>query len=354
MLAFILRILETYFRHRFLHLLPVPVLLAAGVAMAFTAEPSFIASSAIMVQKESVLVSLADVRDGGFGWVTPAEATADEFKELLSTDAFIWAIIQQTDLSGEATTLEASKELIQNVRASVWATPWGNQLVIVGAAHEKPAIAQQLVQGCTDAFINWKSSTEREDARAAVSFFTAQLEVYAAEMGAAQEGIKQYEEAHPEPIRGERPPSELADLHDLEQAYDVAADLFTSARDKLESARHSLALAASKASQTYPIIDPPKLPTEPSKSKKDKAMQAAIFGVLGGVVAAAGVVLLALLDQSVRFEIDVRHTFDLPVLVVLPDETLRGRAARKARKEAKKARPAAAEDDPSVAEDQAP
>ena len=329
MLIFIIRVVETFFRHKFLYLAPIPLLLAVGAVMALSSHSTYVSSSAVLVQKDSVLVSLASSQAAGFSWVTPAEAATKEVKELFSTDAFIWAIIMQTDLKNKVTTLEESRDLVIAIRSAMWVNTWGERLILIGAANEDPALAEQLVSSAISTFLNWQSRNEQEDARAAIKFFEDHLEVYRIEMDTAQQAIKDFGEANPEPVRGNRPPGEEVELRHLNDNYDIAAGLFKSARDKLESARLSLSLSADKAYRTYAVIDAANRPTKPSETRKDMLVQIAIFGVAGIVLAVGVVVVATLLDHSVRFEEDARQSFALPVLVTLPHEASAERAAKK-------------------------
>ncbi|MBK9055144.1 MAG: hypothetical protein IPL78_30875 [Chloroflexi bacterium] len=69
-----LRLLETYFRHRFytsliLHLTDIIVSVLSSL---FSAKASYISLGVIYIRKESFLTSLTDLQDSSFGWVTPA------------------------------------------------------------------------------------------------------------------------------------------------------------------------------------------------------------------------------------------------------------------------------------------
>ena len=63
----ILRILESYFRHRFLYLIPIVIMAGVGALAFLTADSSYISLGVIYVRKESLLTSLTNLQDGGFG-----------------------------------------------------------------------------------------------------------------------------------------------------------------------------------------------------------------------------------------------------------------------------------------------
>lgn len=333
----ILRIFESYFRHRFLYLVPI-LMMAIFAAIAFlTAKSSYISLGVLYVRKESLLTSLTSLQENGFGWVTPAKATVTEFEELLKTDAFRRSIILQTDLEtqmgGGPITVG---ETIAEVQQAVWVQTLGDNLVMVGAAHEEPALAQQLVQATIDSFIQWKINADREESVSAETFFDSLIDVYASDLDVARAELRLYLEAHPEPIRGDRPELEQMEIERLESEIGLAEKQLTNALSRQENSSLAVAQAESAVRQTYLVIDTPRLPSQPASSRMDALMNAIIFVVVGVVLSIVGILGAALLDRSHRFPIDVRHTLDLPVLALVPDASApkKGKRAKSKKQEA--------------------
>ncbi|MDV7397508.1 Wzz/FepE/Etk N-terminal domain-containing protein, partial [Arthrospira platensis SPKY1] len=99
-----LRILESYFQHRWLYFLPLVLMIGLGAYYAFDAKPTYTAKGVLYVETQSYLASLTNVSGTGSDpawWKTPAQVTNEEIGELLQTDAFVRAIIRQTDLETE-------------------------------------------------------------------------------------------------------------------------------------------------------------------------------------------------------------------------------------------------------------
>ncbi|MBP8059079.1 MAG: lipopolysaccharide biosynthesis protein [Chloroflexi bacterium] len=329
----LLRILESYFRHPFLYLVPVFIMAGMGALSFLAAKPSYVSLGVIYVRKDSFLTDLTDLQNGSFGWVTPAKATVTEFNELLKTDAFRRSIILQTDLElhMDAGPI-AVGETIAEVQSSVWVQTLGDNLVMVGAANEAASIAQQLVQATLDSFIQWKINVDREESVSAESFFDSLIEVYDSDLEVARSELRVYLENHPEPIRGDRPEIELMEIDRLQAEINLAEKQLTNALTRQENSSLAVAQAESAVRQSYLIIDTPKLPSQPASSKMDAAMNAVIFVVVGVVLSVVGVLGAALLDRSHRFAVDVRYTLELPVLALVPD----GAAADKPKRKGKK------------------
>ena len=325
----LLRISESYFRHRFLYLLPLALMTAVAALAFLTAKTSYISLGVLYVRKDSLLTSLTRLQDGGFGWVTPARATIVEFEELLKTDAFRRAIILKTDLEPQLVNGPiAVGETIAEVRDAVWVQTLGDNLVMVGAAHAQPAIAQQLVQATLDSFIQWKINVDQEESVSAEGFFDSLVVVYESDLDVARDRLRLYLEAHPEPLRGDRPEIEQMEIDRMQAEINLAEKQLSNALERRENASLAKAQAEGAVRQSYLVIDAPRLPSQPASSRRDALVNAIIFVVVGVVLSTIGVLGGALLDRSHRFPVDVRHTLDLPVLALVPNGTERKKRKR--------------------------
>lgn len=325
----ILRFLESYFRHRWLWLLPIVLMIGlAGVSVART-EPYYISRGAVYVQKETLLASLTALQSEGFSWVTPAQSTTNDIKELMQTDAFIRAVIQQTDLESEMSAGPvAASETINAVRTAVWVQPLGDNLVQVGAIHDRAAIAHQLASGVIEAYLRWKINEDREESTAAQTFFADLIVSYRQDLDAAQGVLEAYLLEHPDPARGERSSVEQLQIDQLEAAVELAAVRLKSALDNDENTRLSVATSEGKIRQKYYVIDSPRLPDEAENSLRGALINSLIFVVVGAILSVIGVAGGALIDRTYRFPVDVVHTTGLPVIAILPDTTPTGKAAK--------------------------
>lgn len=316
----VLRLLESYFRHRWLYLLPI--VLMAGVATVYTIQSPrmYISSGVLFVQKDSLLSTLVPIGNSGFSWITPAQMTANELNELLRTEAFIRFIIQRTSLEEHMNEgPEEVERIIFSVRQSIWVGAEGEKLMRFGARHQDPDIAYQLASSTIEAYTDWKLNADRRDSMVAQAFFASQLEPLQQELEAARTRLSDFIQAHPAPIRGERPEVEQMELDGLQAMVDQLSARVKETLDKEEAARLALSKAESEASQSYLVIDAPTLPREPSSSKKDLIMSFAIFIMIGVALTGGGIVGGMLLDRSIRFPVDVQHSLDLPVLAMVPN-----------------------------------
>jgi len=328
---FLLRFFESYFRHRWLYLLPIVVTIAAAAVYFLTLEPKYSARGILYVNNESLLNSLNAVQNNDTSWwITPAQATSNELNELFHTDAFIRAVISETDLeSAMDLGPEQVVESLTAVRESMWIQPLGNNQLLITASYEDPLIAYQLVHSVIDSYLQWQVNTQRIDSEVARGFFTDLIETYSADLEAAHEKMKAYLDAHPQPVRGDRPDSELVEIDRLQNEIDLASSRYMNALNKEENAKLAWTQVESDVNQTYVLLDAPSMPEKPEISKRKLALQAAIFVAAGVVISIIGITGSALLDRSFRFPMDVESRLNLPVLAGIPDLTPRAERERR-------------------------
>lgn len=317
----ILRILESYFRHRWLYLLPIVLMIGLGTAFVLIKKPIYTSKGVLYVETQSYLASLTDVRDSHASfWVTPGQVVSQEFNELLKTDAFVRAIIRQTDLEEvmDKGTTEVN-ELIVETRKNIGTTAIGGNQLLVNAEHEDPVVAYQIVTAAIDGYLQWRINAGLVESEVAQVFFRDLIDSYEADLTAARAEMQRYLETHPIPLRGERPGVEVLEIDRLQAEIDLAASRYATALDKEENTRLSITQIESDARQTYFLIDAPHIPEEPNASLRNLALQVGIFVAVGVLLSGGLIVGTALIDRSFRLPVDVAHRLNLPVLTMVSD-----------------------------------
>lgn len=316
----ILRLLESYFRHRWFYLLPIVLMLGGAAAYyLFVAEPVYIVRGVVYVQRDTLLSSLITFQDEQYATSTPAQATATEVDELLQTDAFVRSLIEGTDLEARMNLGRVEvQETIEEVRDAVWVEPQGRNQVEVAAAHENPNVAYQLASSVVDRYVSWRINAEHKESETARVFFEDLIETYTAELESARAELETYLEAHPEPFFGERPPNEQLEIRRLESDINLAQSRLSSVLDKEENARLATAQAESNVRNSYFLVDAPAPPVQSAFSLRRLARNLAIFTGVGVLISLLGVAGGAVLDRAPRFPLDVEIPTGLPVLAMVP------------------------------------
>lgn len=142
---------------------------------------------------------------------------------------------------------------------------------------------------------------------------------YSEELEAARGELRIYLEAHPEPLRGQRTDGEILEIDRLQGILSLAGTRYARALEQQEGARLATAQAEADIRQTYFVVDAPTVPTNPTTSLRQMALDGVVFVIIGVVFAIVAIVGAAALDRSFRFPVDVEYGLALPVLSLIPD-----------------------------------
>ena len=164
---------------------------------------------------------------------------------------------------------------------------------------------------------------QRTESEAAQLFFTDQVRTYEADLLKARGNLIAFLEAHPQPLHGNRSEIELIEIDRYQNAIDIAEARYVSALDKEENARLAVAQVDSDTRQSFTMIDSPVIPEKPEVSRKQMAIQAAIFASVGLIISIVAIAGGALIDRSIRLPVDLHLRTHLPILAVVPDMTVR-------------------------------
>ena len=314
---FLLRFFETYFRHRWLYLLPIIIVICAAVVNFVNLQPTYTASGILHVNNPSLLTSLTAIQNNNTNWwITPAQATTNEIKDLLQTDAFVRAVIKETDLEGFMHDGPGQvRETIYGVRHGIMVNPVGNNQLYIFATSENPEISYQLVPAIINKYLIWQTNTARQDSSVAQGFFGDLIETYASDLEISKKALADYYDAHPPPLSV----TERLEVTQLENQIDLAGGRYSSALEKEENANLAMAQVESDIRQTYLLVDAPHLPDKPDLSKRKLAVQFATFIGVGIALSLIAVSGSTVLDRSFRFPIDVETHLHLAVLAETPD-----------------------------------
>jgi uncharacterized protein involved in exopolysaccharide biosynthesis len=316
----LLRVFESYFRHRWLNLIPIVILTIAAAGFIALSKPKYVSRGTLYVQKTSLLSSLTKIQEDGFSWTSPTQIALNEISELLQTDAFIRSAIKKTDL--EARMAGGPSEVsavMDEFRQSIQVQMVGDNLIGFSATQSDPKLAQQLAQAVIEAYTQWKLNGDQQESAVAQSFFAQVIPPYQNDLQKARDQLKEFLLAHPQPLRGERAPEEQVQIAQMQSAIDLASNRLENALEKEESARLAQSQAESNVRQNYLLIDAPTLPLKPERSLKSVALNAGVFVIVGILLSVASVVGGALLDRSFHLPLDVRNKLNLPVLASIPD-----------------------------------
>lgn len=321
----VLRLLDSFFRHKLLHLLPVVGFAALGVWYVATQDVEYQAKGVLFVEDETLLTSLTDVGSDGNGFQPPAERVSTEVNSLLQTEAFVTTVATDAGLGSELTP-----EQITQLQASIGAFPVGENLVHVWSNDLDADVARAKAAATIDSFVQFQIDSAFGAGTAAQGVLDPLTEQYRRDVAAARQALADYLGANPVRNEAVRPADQQLRVDQLTTALTEATTRYNDAIEKEESARLAAAQAEDAVHDRFQVVDEPQVPTAPLGRLRTQALALAVFLLVGGILSAASVVLGAALDQSVRYPLDVTTRLGVRVLGVIPDTSgLRQAPARK-------------------------
>jgi len=317
---FVLRLFDSYFRHRWLNLLPIVMMIGLASASFVLAEPQYVSRGRLYVQKSSLLPSLTQLPSDGLTWRTPTQISLSEIQELIQTEAFVRSIIQKTDLEANMSAGPAAvQKTIDDFRTQLSVQVVGDSIIEISVQNKDPKLAQQLTAAVIDSYSLWKLNGDRQESAVAQAFFASVLPGYQDDLQKVRDQLETFLKQHPVPLRGERPAEEQVEIDRLQAAVESSSKRVENALEKEESARLSQSQAESSVRQDYLLIDAPTLPITPETSLRQRLTGPLIFVIVGFMLTIICVIGGALLDRSFRFPLDVRSNLNLTVLALVPN-----------------------------------
>jgi uncharacterized protein involved in exopolysaccharide biosynthesis len=310
----LVRLLEVAFRRWWVVVLPLVAFSAVGVYLSLGGSEKYESAAVLRVQDETVLSDLTG-QTSSFTWETPAQVTSRRLNEMLSTDSFTAAVATAAGVDDASVP---GLTTLADVRSAVGASASGENLVVVRAQTADPEASQRLTQATIDEFVQTVIDSVLAESAAAEAYFTELLTRYEAESEAAASALESYLISHPEPAAGDRPTAEQVEIARLNRAADAAELKVQGARQNLEQAQLAAEQALADTQQRLSVIDEPEVAVAPLSSMKEQATTIAMFVLLGLFFAAAGLVVLMLMDRTLRRPEEVRSRLGVDVIGTVP------------------------------------
>ena len=316
--SFVLRFVDNLYRRRFLFVVPAILLGAIGYFLAQGVE-QYTSEGTVLVDSETYLASLTDVRSEGFSWLSPSEAANSELYGLLTTDVFIEALVDQAGIEDEIRWPGSSDaDFYEGVRTAIWGTPGGDFLTVSAVAGD-PETAQVLANATIETFVQWQLDADLEQSQVAEQFVEELVVTYATEVELAQDRLTSWVRLNPGPSRAEdRPVDEQLALTVLQTEVDEASQRYNLAITQREEARLASAQAEADIRQSFSVLDAPSLPEKADQGFLDVLVRTALFATVGLVLSTAVLVFISGADTSLRFPREIEDLLGAELLAVVP------------------------------------
>ena len=310
------RYLATAYRGRFLYL-PVLVLLLAATAFGtyYLSQSQYEATARIWVEKSALEGVLSS--DAPPGYVaSPAQLQADKLYQLVQTDTFMLAVLQNSNLNGKITNQpDLDRRLIRAVRTNLGVTALGANTVRISYIGDDPEVSRQIVANTIDQFRTWSLRSAIEQRSVERSFYEKQLQIYQTQMDEAARRVDEFQQQHPFPDPAS---PQYLELTSLQRELETARNLHNVTRAKIEQANAANSLIDASRQAEFQVLDAPMTPTRPASTLTRMAKYLGL-----GLVASFGLVALAIAfatwqDTTIRTVDDLRRVTGVPVIDVIP------------------------------------
>jgi uncharacterized protein involved in exopolysaccharide biosynthesis len=315
------RFLETFFRYKFLILLPAVLIPLIVTPITLVVTPRYFQSDVgIWVDRSAYLQSPGE----GSPFSIPSQTQSTRLNELMRTRAFMLDVVGRTSLASLLSVSGGEGRARAVLDSGLSITPTGSNLVTISFRASTAQVAYEVVSAIVDAYQEKTATDTVDQAGVAIAFYQSQLSDAHTAFDKATNDLRSYAAAqgytdNPDAASSNSPLSAGAldaRLVDLQSRLEFARKQVDSARGTLEQARLGAAAAAQGQQLGFQVLDPPQLATAPSRDLR-KALIFPIAALLIGIgLSGAMLVVLVAADRSVRYEMDVSPP--LRVLGVVP------------------------------------
>jgi capsular polysaccharide biosynthesis protein len=311
-----LNFLEAFFRRPVLHLLPVVLMLAVGVASVLNIKQQYGSVGTLSVTNESLLADLTNASQSAVSFESAATVTARQINELLRTDQFLNDVVSD---AGVGDLVKQGLLTLDQVRAWTSAAADGDNIVRVGAVTRSPELSYRLSDATINSYRDWVVEADVNQSTTTETSLEARVAEKQAAADAADAAVRAKILEQPDVEIKERSLVDQQDFLRLQDASDRAQAQLVQAQDALDAAKLQTDQASAVVAQRLRVLDAPAVPLAPNGRIRQAAMTMLVFIFLGLVLSLVSVIISASLDRTIRVPNDITSRFGVDVLAVVPN-----------------------------------
>jgi capsular polysaccharide biosynthesis protein len=311
----IAKLLEAFFRHKLLILLP-PILipLIVGPIAYLMTPPYYQTTAAIWVDRPTYI----SYQDDWSRYVTPAQHQRDRLNELLRTRSFVTSIARRTALAPLLGS-RAGEERIYEMFRNFTILPTGPHLLILAFRAETPQNSLQVTTALIETFREKTTEDRMNQAQIAIAFYESSLQTAQEKYTEVSGTLRRYVAANPRLTAMDTTRSEAGaglasvlppivtepQLADLMQQEEVARGDVERARTSLQQARFNSSAALEGQDLGFQLVDRPQVSSTAARERRKVLVYPAAALLVGLGLSAALMVLLVAGDRTARSESDL-------------------------------------------------
>jgi len=310
------KLLEAFFRHKLLVLLPTILIPSIVAPIALLTTPAyFLTSVGVWVDRPTYL----DYKDGSSPWITPAQYQVGRLGELLRTRAFQVDVAQRTSLASLVGTPANEARLFDLFGRGASVGAAGDNVMVVQFQAPTAQVSYEVAQALVSAYQEKMAADQADQSGAAVQFYQSRVEQAQQQLARTSQDLRRYVAAHQDSISGAisagtdpgsmQPlvPAALLDpkLATLQSGVQSAQTDVNNAQSSLTQAQRDASAAMQGQQLRFQVLDPAQLPTAPTRQVKKMITYPIAGFVVGLALSGVLLVLLVATDRSVRSETDL-------------------------------------------------
>lgn len=334
------RVLETFFRHTRLILLPLILLVVAVVPLAIVTAPmSYETQAAIWVDRPAYL----PVSDDWNPYITPAQNQSGRLAELMTTRSFLADIAKRTSLAPLLGTPEGEERIRETIALQFTQWPTGSHVLMLHFQARTPQLSLAVLDAITQAFKERAVTDRVTQATLATSFFQGRLQSADEELVKANDALSQFIAANPRlaalnagqrsedgsPSQAALPPEAVdPQLGEFLRRVELAQADVARVHVSLDKAQQDASASLEGQDLNFQIVDPPQMPTKPTLDRRKMIALPAAALALGMILSTTLLVFLVATDRTAHSAADLAHLGRVVGIVPrLPPTKPAGRAA---------------------------
>ena len=312
------RLLEAFFRHAVLIVLPIVLIPLVAAAAVLATPPQYEASAGVWVERATYLTYSTD--DLG-RYLTPAQNQRNRLVELMQTRSFLAAIARKTSLNAVLSAPNGDEMLAQSFARDFDVLAAGDHLLVLHFRMVDQIAAAEVLNAVVDEFKTRAAADRYAQGQVAIALLQSRLTDADAALSAARSDLAKYVSANPSVgtiiakggIESAKVDPQFAEIQRTVESSQREAD---TARNLLASARLDVSAGVQGDELSFRVTDQTQVSSTASRQLKKVIVYQIAALVAGLVVSASLLLLFALSDHSVRSMIDLGP--DAVILGVLP------------------------------------
>jgi uncharacterized protein involved in exopolysaccharide biosynthesis len=311
------KVMEAFFRHAVLIVLPLILLPLVAAAAVLATPPQYEAEAGIWAERATYLNYSDDVNR----FVSPALNQRNRLVELMRTRSFVDGIVDRTKLASLASTAAGARQLDDVFARDFDVIVNGDHLLVIRFRSEDKALAPQVLGAIYSAFKERVTTDQLGQAQLAITFYQGQLTSAESQLATARQELAKYLIANPSvaaTVARSGPDGALGDVQfaDLQHRVQAGQQATDQASASLASARLDITAGAQGKELALRLVDPVVVSDSASRQLKKSLIYPILAVALGFLISAGLLMMFTFNDGSVRSLADLAP--DAVILGTLP------------------------------------